>query len=233
MLLALHNLYPSLRPYTQPFFELSYYNPATNQYVQGWDDVYFVFSAALALTAVRAIAIEWVIQPLARQAGLGRKGSVRLAEQGWQVMYYSFVWATGLVCLVFVEDWLVGKHVELLTLVPIVPLEELLLLVRLQCHLGWMACSPYVGNHEVVLVGWVGLSHPVNLHYSCWGETEGSLPNVRTPHHHQHTSYLRLYLRLLQCVKCGTLSDGHCRLFASGTIDSVLVQLWMCELTVL
>ncbi|KAJ5579000.1 hypothetical protein N7450_007867 [Penicillium hetheringtonii] len=96
MLLALHNLYPSLRPYTQPFFELSYYNPATNQYVQGWDDVYFVFSAALALTAIRAIAIEWVIQPLARQSGLGRKGSVRLAEQGWQVMYYSFVWATGL-----------------------------------------------------------------------------------------------------------------------------------------
>ena len=104
MLLALHNLYPSLRPYTQPFFELSYYNPATNQYVQGWDDVYFVFSAALALTAIRAIAIERVIQPLARQAGLGRKGSVRLAEQGWQVMYYSFVWATGLVRLVFIED---------------------------------------------------------------------------------------------------------------------------------
>ncbi|KAJ5095225.1 hypothetical protein N7532_007516 [Penicillium argentinense] len=96
MLLALHNLYPSLRPYTQPFFELSYYDPATNQYVQGWDDVYFVVSAALVLTAIRAIAIEWIIQPMARHAGLGRKGSIRLAEQGWQVMYYSFVWATGL-----------------------------------------------------------------------------------------------------------------------------------------
>lgn len=99
MLLALHNLYPSLRPYTQPFFELSYYNPASGKYVQGWDDVYFVFSAALALTAVRAISIEWILQPLARQSGVKRKASVRIAEQGWQVMYYSFVWATGLVCL--------------------------------------------------------------------------------------------------------------------------------------
>lgn len=99
MLLALHNLYPSLRPYTQPFFELSYYNPASGKYVQGWDDVYFVFSAALALTAVRGISIEWILQPLARQSGVKRKASVRIAEQGWQVMYYSFVWATGLVCL--------------------------------------------------------------------------------------------------------------------------------------
>ena len=98
MLLALHNLYPSLRPYTQPFFQLSYYNQSGDYYVQGWDDVYFVISAALALTAVRAFAIEWVLQPLARRAGLKRKGSVRFAEQGWQAMYYGSIWAVGLVC---------------------------------------------------------------------------------------------------------------------------------------
>lgn len=97
MLLALHNLYPSLRPYTQPFFELSYHDPATGQYVQGWDDVYFVMSAALAFTAVRAIAIEWILIPLARRAGLKRKGSIRFAEQGWQAVYYGFIWALGLV----------------------------------------------------------------------------------------------------------------------------------------
>ncbi|KAJ5745496.1 TRAM1-like protein [Penicillium odoratum] len=96
MLLALHNLYPSLRPYTQPFFQLSYYNPSGDYYVQGWDDVYFVISAALALTAVRAFAIEWVLQPLACRAGLKRKGSVRFAEQGWQAMYYGAIWAVGL-----------------------------------------------------------------------------------------------------------------------------------------
>lgn len=99
MLLALHNLYPSLRPYTQPFFQLSYYNESSNSYVQGWDDVYFVISAAIALTGIRAIAIEWLMQPLARACGLKRKQSVRIAEQGWQAMYYSFIWGVGLVCL--------------------------------------------------------------------------------------------------------------------------------------
>lgn len=99
MLLALNNLYPSLRPYTQPFFELSYHDPSTNLYVQGWDDVYFVFSAALVLTAIRAIAIEWVFRPFATRAGLKRKGSVRLAEQGWQALYYGFIWGVGLVCI--------------------------------------------------------------------------------------------------------------------------------------
>lgn len=99
MLLALHNLYPSLRPYTQPFFELSYHDPASNTYVQGWNDVYFVASATLALTAIRAIVIEWVIQPLGRSLGLKRKAALRLAEQGWQVLYYGFIWSIGLVCL--------------------------------------------------------------------------------------------------------------------------------------
>ncbi|KAJ5542048.1 hypothetical protein N7535_004466 [Penicillium sp. DV-2018c] len=96
MLLALHNLYPSLRPYTQPFFQLSYYNASTNSYLQGWDDVYFVISAAIALTGIRAIVIEWILQPLARASGLKRKQSIRIAEQGWQAMYYSFIWGVGL-----------------------------------------------------------------------------------------------------------------------------------------
>lgn len=100
MLLALHNLYPSLRPYTQPFFQLSYYDAASNSYVQGWDDVYFVFSAAVAFTGIRAIVIEWIIQPMARSAGLKRKQAVRVAEQGWNAMYYSFIWGVGMVRLV-------------------------------------------------------------------------------------------------------------------------------------
>ncbi|KAJ5238632.1 hypothetical protein N7468_003251 [Penicillium chermesinum] len=96
MLLALHNLYPSLRPYTQPFFELSYYDAAGDYYVQGWDDVYFVFSVVLALNAVRAIAMDWILYPFARSAGLKRKGCIRFAEQGWQTIYYSGIWALGL-----------------------------------------------------------------------------------------------------------------------------------------
>lgn len=127
MMLALHNLYPSLRPYTQPFFELSYYDPATNLYVQGWDDVYFVISAALVLTAVRAIAIEWVLRPLATRAGLKRKGSVRLAEQSWQVLYYGFIWAVGLVSTAVDKK----RNQTTNKCDSAVHLEQLLLLVRL------------------------------------------------------------------------------------------------------
>lgn len=96
-LLALHNLYPSLRPYTQPFFELSYYDPVKDEYVQGWHDIYFVTSGVIAFTAIRAIAIEWVFQPLARFGGLKKKASIRFAEQAWLCLYDGFFWSLGMV----------------------------------------------------------------------------------------------------------------------------------------
>ncbi|KAF7115223.1 hypothetical protein CNMCM5793_001650 [Aspergillus hiratsukae] len=95
-LLAAHNLYPTLRPYTAPFFQLSYYQPSDGVYVQGFDDVYFVISSAITFTAVRAIAIEWIFRPAARYAGLKRKASNRFAEQAWMWMYYAFFWTFGM-----------------------------------------------------------------------------------------------------------------------------------------
>lgn len=97
MLLAVHQLYPSLRPYTTPFFQLSYYRPEQGDYIQGWDDIYFVASSAIAFTAIRAITIDWILQPLARHAGLKPKAALRLAEQGWQCVYYGFFWCFGMV----------------------------------------------------------------------------------------------------------------------------------------
>ncbi|OJZ87089.1 hypothetical protein ASPFODRAFT_59552 [Aspergillus luchuensis CBS 106.47] len=96
MLLAVHHLYPSLNPYTTPFFQLSYYQPATGDYVQGWDDIYFIASSAIAFIAIRAIVIDWMLQPLAQRCGLKRKASVRLAEQGWLCLYYGFFWSLGM-----------------------------------------------------------------------------------------------------------------------------------------
>ncbi|PLN76892.1 longevity assurance proteins LAG1/LAC1 [Aspergillus taichungensis] len=96
MLLAVHQLYPSLRPYTTPFFQLSYYRPDQGDYIQGWDDIYFVASSAIAFTAIRAITIDWILQPLARHAGLKPKAALRLAEQGWQCVYYGFFWCFGM-----------------------------------------------------------------------------------------------------------------------------------------
>ena len=104
MLVAIHNLYPSLSTYTAPFFQLSYYQPSTGLYVQGWDDAYFVMSSLIIFMAIRAVAIEWILQPLAaRKGGLKKKASVRFAEQGWFFIYYSFIWCFGMVsfCLFF------------------------------------------------------------------------------------------------------------------------------------
>lgn len=99
MLVAVHNLYPSLSTYTAPFFELSYYQPSQGLYTQGWNDIYFVISSIVTFTAVRAIAIEWVLQPLARKAGLKKKAALRFGEQGWLIMYDGFFWSFGMVSI--------------------------------------------------------------------------------------------------------------------------------------
>ncbi|OJK02575.1 hypothetical protein ASPACDRAFT_76986 [Aspergillus aculeatus ATCC 16872] len=96
MLLAVHHLYPSLNPYTTPFFQLSYYQPASGDYVQGWDDVCFVASSAVVFIAIRAILIDWVLRPIAQHWGLKRKASLRLAEQGWLCLYYGFICSLGM-----------------------------------------------------------------------------------------------------------------------------------------
>jgi acyl-CoA-dependent ceramide synthase len=98
-LLAAHNLYPSLRSYTAPFFEMAYYQPSTGLYIHGRDDLYFVISAILAFTAVRAIFIDWIFRPLAKSVGLKRKASIRFAEQAWLLVYYATFWVFGMVSL--------------------------------------------------------------------------------------------------------------------------------------
>lgn len=102
MLFAIHGVYPSLRPYTAPFFQLSHYRPESGLYVQGLDDISFVITSILSFTAVRAIAIDWLLRPLARRAGLKRKASIRFAEQGWLVIHHFASWSYGLVCLIYI-----------------------------------------------------------------------------------------------------------------------------------
>ncbi|QKX56355.1 uncharacterized protein TRUGW13939_03456 [Talaromyces rugulosus] len=94
-LLAAHHLYPSVQPFTTPFFQMSYYQPETGLYTQGRDDIYFVISAVIAFTAVRAIFIEWILRPLAKATGLKKKASLRFAEQAWLVIYDTTYWSYG------------------------------------------------------------------------------------------------------------------------------------------
>ncbi|KAK2753929.1 sphingosine N-acyltransferase lag1 [Arachnomyces sp. PD_36] len=106
MLLAVHNVYPSLRPYTAGFFQLSHYNPETGTYVQGWRDIYFAIGSIIGFTAARAITIDWIFQPIARAGGLKRKASLRFAEQGWLVVYYGGYWSFGMYLWANSNYWL-------------------------------------------------------------------------------------------------------------------------------
>lgn len=96
-IMAVHNLYPSLRAYTTPFFQMSYYQPSTGRYRQGWDDVYLVISSIIGFTAARAIAIDWIFCPMAKRNGLKKKAALRFAEQAWMVVYYGIFWTLGMV----------------------------------------------------------------------------------------------------------------------------------------
>lgn len=97
MIFAVHNLYPSLRPYTMPFLQLPHYDTTKGAYVQGWNDIYFIISSILAFTAVRAIVIDWIFEPIARNKGLKRKPAIRFAEQAWLLVYDSTFWSYGMV----------------------------------------------------------------------------------------------------------------------------------------
>lgn len=169
-----------------------------------------MISAALALTAVRAIAIEWILIPVARRAGLKRKGSIRFAEQGWQAVYYGFIWAVGLVWTRWTTPWKESRVWLTIGLLLIVPVEKLLLLVRLQCRLDRMARSPTFGPHEMVSSRGAVFPGAADLHDPRGRETERPLSDADPPYYYVHSSELRVHLRLLQCVQRCAVLDGHC-----------------------
>lgn len=97
-LLSLHVFCPELRIYTRKFLQLSHYSETSENYTPGLDDVWFVCAWVLNLTALRAIIIEWMLQPLAFYLGVEKKLRLRLAEQGWLVIYDGTIWTLGMVC---------------------------------------------------------------------------------------------------------------------------------------
>ncbi|WEW55537.1 TRAM superfamily transporter protein [Emydomyces testavorans] len=106
MIFAIHNLYPSLRPYTSPLLSLPHYRSANGTYVQGLEDISFMMSLIVAFTAIRAIAIDWILLPIAHQLGLKSKTAVRFAEQGWLLVYYIVFWSYGMYIWVNSKYWM-------------------------------------------------------------------------------------------------------------------------------
>ena len=97
--ISLHVLHPESRIHTRKFLQLSYPSQTDQTYTQGLDDIYFIFAWIINFTALRAISIEWILQPLARSLGVARKSHLRFAEQGWLTLYYGTFWTLGMVCI--------------------------------------------------------------------------------------------------------------------------------------
>ncbi|KAL2062431.1 hypothetical protein VTL71DRAFT_6697 [Oculimacula yallundae] len=97
-LAIVHTLVPPWRPQTGKLFSLSYASSKSEGtvYTQGIDDVYFVMGWILYFTTLRAITMEWVLQPLARLLGVKNRSQLRFAEQGWIFLYYSTMWVLGM-----------------------------------------------------------------------------------------------------------------------------------------
>jgi very-long-chain ceramide synthase len=94
-----HVCFPRARSYTRPYFDLSYFDAETRMYSAGSDDFAYVAFWFVLFTGLRALVMEFFLQPFASWGGLKKKQSVRFAEQGWLVLYYSIFVPAGFVRL--------------------------------------------------------------------------------------------------------------------------------------
>ncbi len=103
VLLSLTHLsFPKARRHTRKFLELSYYNPATEEYTIGWDDACVVLYWITLFTGLRASVMDYILTPFAQWAGVEKKKDlVRFAEQAWLLLYYAVFWPIGMVRISF------------------------------------------------------------------------------------------------------------------------------------
>lgn len=81
---------------------MSYYNPNSKKYTQGWEDMYFVATWIIVITGLRVAVMDYVLKPIARYGGVNKpKAQIRFAEQGWLFCYYLVFSPLGMVCASF------------------------------------------------------------------------------------------------------------------------------------
>jgi acyl-CoA-dependent ceramide synthase len=107
LILLTHIFFPRARRRTSKFLRLSYHNPEHDLYGCGTDDLAFVTFAMIVLTGLRVAVMEYILDPLARVAGIRtRKGMTRFKEQAWLIMYCTFSWSLGMYIVYHSEFWL-------------------------------------------------------------------------------------------------------------------------------
>ncbi|KAF2107765.1 longevity-assurance protein-like protein [Lophiotrema nucula] len=106
LLFLTHNFFPRARRRTSKFFHMSYYNPNTQKYGCGTDDLYYVALWLVIFTGLRVVVMEYIFDPLARLGGLrGRKALVRFKEQAWLVCYCTCSWSLGMYLIYHSDFW--------------------------------------------------------------------------------------------------------------------------------
>ncbi|PZD37361.1 LAG1, Protein transporterTRAM [Pyrenophora tritici-repentis] len=107
LLTLTHTFFPRARSRTSKFFHMSYYNPETNMYGCGTDDLSFVLLWTVIFTGLRVVVMEYLLDPLARLGGIrSKKGLDRFKEQAWLVVYYIGSWSLGMYIMYHSEFWL-------------------------------------------------------------------------------------------------------------------------------
>ena len=99
---TIHSLAPPIRSYTRLLYELPYAQ-GNGQYVQGSEDAMFVLGWLVLMTAIRAAIIEGVYEVVTRLRVMSRKASMRFAEQGFLLIYYSISFPMGMVRIPFLH----------------------------------------------------------------------------------------------------------------------------------
>ncbi|CAO2654098.1 Nn.00g108310.m01.CDS01 [Neocucurbitaria sp. VM-36] len=107
LLLLTHMFFPRARSRTTKFFQMSYYNPETNMYGCGTDDLPFVILWTVIFTGLRVAIMEYILDPLARLGGIrSKKGLDRFKEQAWLIVYYTGSWSLGMYIMYHSDFWL-------------------------------------------------------------------------------------------------------------------------------
>ncbi|KAJ4341508.1 Sphingosine N-acyltransferase lag1 [Ascochyta clinopodiicola] len=107
LLFLTHIFFPRARDRTTRFFHMSYYNPETNMYGCGTDDLPYVIFWTVAFTGLRVAVMDYMLDPLARLGGIRtKKGLDRFKEQAWLIVYYTISWSLGMYIMYHSDFWL-------------------------------------------------------------------------------------------------------------------------------
>ena len=205
-----HICFPRARRHTRKFFDLSYHNSATGRYALGWDDIFMVFHWIVVFTGLRVAVMEYILLPLAENAGIGKKKErIRFAEQAWIFIYAGAFWSLGMV------SFKVLRYIALCSLT-LVHYVQIGLLARSPQSLDQLARSRDERSFQVVLSCTVRVLVTANTGRQYRREEERLCTDVHTSYHHEYTDAHELWLPLYKSGKRYFVPYGRCGYCATG-----------------